>query len=121
METKVKSILTGLVMMAGLSAVSQNNQTKPEGSYKVLGNCGMCEKTIEKAAMKKGVIKADWDKNTKVLVLEFDPKKTSADEILKSVADAGYDNEKYTAPKGAYDKLPDCCKYDRSTKASFEK
>lgn len=113
MKTKVKMILSGIVMMLGLSAVSQNSQTAPKASYKVLGNCGMCEKTIEKAAMKKGVTKADWNKDTKILTLEFDPKKTSAKEILESVAKAGYDNEILLAPDAAYNKLPDCCKYDR--------
>ena len=115
MKTKTKMILSGIVMMLGLSAVSQNNQLQGLGSYKVSGNCGMCEKTIEKAAIKKGVTKADWNKDTKILTLEFDTKKTSADEILKSIANAGYDNEKHLATHAAYNKLPECCKYDRVT------
>lgn len=110
MKTNVKSILAGTALIMGLTASAQ---TSTSITYKVLGNCGMCEKTIEKAALKKGVTKADWDKNTKILSLEFNAKKTSADEILKSVANAGYDNEKYTAPDAAYNKLPECCQYER--------
>ena len=104
-------MLTGLAFALGLSVSAQTGTSA--STYKVLGNCGMCEKTIEKAALKKGVTKADWDKNTKILTLEFDAAKTSADEILKNVAKAGYDNEKYKGSDVAYSKLPECCQYER--------
>lgn len=105
-------MLTGLAFALGLSLSAQTGTSA--STYKVLGNCGMCEKTIEKAALKKGVTKADWDKNTKILTLEFDAAKTSADEILKNVAKAGYDNEKYKGSDVAYSKLPECCQYERA-------
>ena len=94
-----------------------NAQTAPvKAEYKVSGNCGMCEKTIEKAAKMKGVTSADWNVDSKILSVTYNSKKTSADAILKKVAYAGYDNEKYLAPEEAYSKLHECCKYERTGK-----
>ena len=83
-------------------------------SYKVSGNCGMCKKTIEKAAAVKGVKKAEWNADNKELVLKYDKKVTSPETVLRQVAYAGYDNEKYLAPESAYNKLHGCCQYERN-------
>jgi hypothetical protein len=82
-------------------------------TFKVAGNCGMCKATIETAANKKGVSLADWDTDKKQMTLKYDAEKTTASEVLKRVAYAGYDNEQFFAPDEAYAKLPGCCKYDR--------
>lgn len=79
----------------------------------VYGNCGMCEKTIEKSALVAGEAMADWDKNTDMAVITYDSTKTTLDEVLKRIADAGYDNELYRAPDKVYNKLHGCCQYDR--------
>ena len=79
----------------------------------IYGNCGMCEKTIEKSALVEGEAMADWDKNTDMAVITYDTTKTTIDEVLKRIADAGYDNELYRAPDKVYNKLHGCCQYDR--------
>jgi copper chaperone CopZ len=79
----------------------------------IYGNCGMCEKTIEKSAFVEGEAMADWDKATDMAVITYDSTKTTIDKILKRIAAAGYDNELYRAPDKVYDKLPGCCHYDR--------
>jgi len=84
--------------------------TKTE-SIKVSGNCDMCKARIEKAAKVDGVSKAEWDSETKLLALTYDPAKTNTDAIGKKVAAAGHDTEKIKAEAKAYDKLPSCCKY----------
>lgn len=81
----------------------------------VYGNCGMCETTIEKSALKKGVAQADWNKTTKMAVITYDSTKTNLKEVLKRIADAGYDNEMHRAPDAVYDKLHKCCKYERKS------
>lgn len=43
-------------------------------------------------------------------------KKTNQDEILKRIALAGYDSEKFLAPDDVYAKLSDCCQYKRELK-----
>ena len=82
-------------------------------TVKVYGNCGMCEKTIEKAAWEKGVSQADWNKDTKMAVLTFDPAKTSEEALLRKIAAAGYDSDNFMAPNEVYDNLHACCHYDR--------
>ncbi len=80
-------------------------------SFTVEGNCGMCKKTIEKAALDGGAEKAIWNKKTKELKVKFNATKTSEDKIKKQIAEAGYSNETYQANDSAYQKLPDCCQY----------
>lgn len=109
-----KFLLAPMLCMGFNVAIAQSDAVKAE--YKVAGNCGMCEKTIEKAAKVKGVTKADWNVDSKILSLTYNSKKISADAILKKVAYAGYDNEKYLAPEEAYSKLHECCKYERTGK-----
>ena len=62
------------------------------------------------------ISKAVWDKDNKTAVLTFDSTKTNEDAILKSIALAGYDNEKFIAPDNAYNKLDMCCQYERTGK-----
>jgi copper chaperone CopZ len=82
-------------------------------TYKVWGNCGMCQETIEKAVKQKNIAKGKWNQTTKMIVITYDSTKTNADEILKRIAQVGYDNDKYTAPNEAYNKRPQCCQYKR--------
>ena len=48
-----------------------------------------------------------------MLTLTYNKNKIQPEEILRAVAYAGYDNEKYLAPEAAYKQLPGCCRYDR--------
>lgn len=81
-------------------------------TFNVSGNCEMCKERIETAAKSvKGVMSALWDIDTKILHLEYDKKITSSDAVLRAVADAGHDNEKYRADDEVYNKLPECCLY----------
>ncbi len=82
-------------------------------THKVFGNCEMCKKTIEKAVKQNKIASGIWNKDTKILTLTFDSTKTNADEVLKRIAHAGYDNEKYLASNDAYNNLDDCCQYER--------
>lgn len=115
MKSQLKSI-TLLLMAISLNACSQPIKNAAEVTVHIYGNCGMCETTIEDAAYLKKVSKADWDKDTKKAVITFDSTQTTADEVLKRIAYAGYDNENYLAPDAAYTKLPECCQYERPEK-----
>ena len=88
--------------------------TKGENQFFVRGNCVSCKTRIEKAAKTAGAEAADWNAETQTVTLDFNPAKTSADAILKMIADVGHDNEKYTASDSVYKNLPDCCLYDRT-------
>ena len=50
--------------------------------------------------------------------LNYDAQKTNQEEILKRIALAGYDSEKFLAPDDAYNKLAGCCQYKRVLKPS---
>ncbi len=84
-------------------------------NVKIDGNCEMCEATIETAGNKKNISKVDWDKNNKTAIIIFDSLRTNQSAILKRIANAGYDNEKFKAPNNVYEKLHDCCKYERKS------
>ncbi len=83
-------------------------------TFLVLGNCGMCKRTIEKAATQTGATSANWDVEKDLLTVSFDPATTSVDAIQKAVAMSGYDNAGFKAPNDVYNNLHGCCKYDRS-------
>jgi copper chaperone CopZ len=87
---------------------------------KVSGNCGMCEATIEKAGSIKKEAQVEWDKDKQVATITYDPQKTTADQVLKRIALAGYDNEKFLAPEEAYNNLHGCCQYERLGVAAVE-
>jgi copper chaperone CopZ len=80
----------------------------------IYGNCGNCEKTIEKAGNLKKEATVDWNKDTKLATITYNEKKTNRDEILKRIALAGYDSDTYLAPEASYEKLAKCCQYDRT-------
>jgi copper chaperone CopZ len=107
----VKIIIIAILAFVITSTVYSQSATTKTETIKVSGNCEMCKARIEKAAKVDGVSKAEWNKETKMLALTFDPAKTNTDAIGKKVAAAGHDTEKVKAEAKAYDKLPGCCKY----------
>lgn len=89
--------------------------------FKVKGNCNMCKARIESTALKSGVQTATWNAENQTLTMVLDESKVSCVNILKDIAEAGHDNEKFKAPDEAYKKLPPCCEYTRdSDKKSSE-
>lgn len=100
-------------------SVANAQETKTE-TFKVYGNCGMCEKRIEKAAKIDGVSNADWNDETGLITVSFDASKTSLDKVHKAIAEVGHDTDKEKAADEVYKKLPGCCKYDRKAGATKE-
>ena len=103
------------VLLSSINGFAQIKNAKTE-TVKIYGNCGMCKTTIEKAGNEKKVASVDWNKDTKMATLTYDGDKTNQDEILKRIALAGYDSEKFRAPDDVYAKLAGCCQYDRPVK-----
>jgi hypothetical protein len=112
----MKNIKTLLLLIAVFSTLTgceaKINNAKTE-TYKVWGNCGMCQETIENAVKQKNAAKGKWNKDTKMIIITYDSINTNADEILKRIALVGYDNDKFIAPDEAYNKRPECCHYER--------
>lgn len=113
---KIQHFMLGLSLLLAFTSCATPIKNAKTETFKVAGNCEMCKKTIETAANKKGISLAEWDTDKKVMSLTYDSKQTTASDVLKRVAYAGYDNEQFLAPDDAYAKLPGCCQYDRMKK-----
>lgn len=110
MKTKVLSLVA--LFLLGTASVFAASKTE---KFKVYGNCGMCEKTIEKAALSvPGVSTADWNKETKQIAVTLDDTKTDVHKVQMAIAKAGYDTDMHRADDKAYQALPSCCHYDRA-------
>ena len=107
--------LTVMLCIASTSLTSCEAQVKnaKTETVKIYGNCGMCETTIETAGSVKKVVKVDWDKDAKMATITYDSTKTNQDEILKRIALAGYDSDKFLTPNDVYNKQHGCCQYER--------
>ncbi|MEQ8624435.1 MAG: heavy-metal-associated domain-containing protein [Vicingaceae bacterium] len=115
------------LLMAGNQAISASNLNSMNDmeivsdstteSFKVYGNCGMCKRTIE-ASLKdqEGVYSADWDKDTKIMLVKYDQSLISLEDIKKKIAAVGYDTEENKASEESYKGLPNCCQYERPEK-----
>ncbi len=114
MKTRILSAITILVL--GLSTVMGQNEKKE--SFEVAGNCGMCKTRIEKAAKSvDGVSAANWDKETKMIEVTFDPK-VDIHQVHMAIANAGHDTRLHKASDEVYDDLPGCCHYERMSTES---
>lgn len=115
MKSISKILMVITVLLSAVNSFAQIKNAKTE-TVKIYGNCGMCKTTIEKAGNVKNVATIEWNKDTKMATINYDDKKTNQDEILKRIALAGYDSEKFLAPDDVYAKLPGCCQYNRELK-----
>jgi hypothetical protein len=110
MKGKIR-MLTICLFLLGYIPVSAQQESSDK--IKVWGNCGMCKKTIEKAALQAGAASANWNKDTKMLTVSYLSKNSSKEKIQKSIAATGYDTQDFTASGEAYRNLPECCQYER--------
>jgi copper chaperone CopZ len=115
MKSLEKTMMAILLLLSVVVSNAQIKNAKKE-SVKIYGNCVMCETTIEKAGSLKNIANVDWNADTKMALLTYDSKITNQDEILKRIALAGYDSDKFLAPDAVYSKLTGCCQYNRELK-----
>ena len=93
-------------------------QEKPKNNVKtkftVLGNCDLCQKRIEKAALSvKGIKLANWEITSNEITIIYDQRKVNIESIHKSISAIGHDTEKVVSPLAVYNALPLCCQYIR--------
>ena len=83
-------------------------------NFRVSGNCGMCKDRIE-GSLKgvEGIVSGNWDIDSKMMHVQYDPGKISEMEIHKRIAAVGHDTEKVKADIEVYDELPGCCQYPK--------
>lgn len=114
--SKIAAVTILLFSFSSCNAQIKNARTE---SVKIYGNCEMCEKNIEAAGNVKKIATVDWNKDTKMATITYDITKTNQDEILKRIALAGYDSDKFLAPDDVYSKLAGCCQYERVNKTAI--
>ena len=108
MKEKRPMLLAAFMVIASFVFAQSKTDT-----VMVYGNCGMCKNRIQKALKIEGISSADWNSDTKLLVVTYDSQKTSNDEIQKKIIAVGHDTEKYAAEANLYKRLPGCCLYER--------
>ena len=113
-STVKRSFFFILFILFSFSGFAQSNDIRTD-SFLVAGNCGMCKKRIEDAAYIKGVKRADWSADTKMLTVVYRPSKTDTTVIQQNLAKAGHEAGLVKANEDAYNSLPGCCHYRTET------
>ena len=110
----MKKILILFIASQTFLLAQEKQKKNTKTNFIVYGNCEMCEKRIEKAALSvKGVKLADWDIPSNQINLIYNPKKAELKKIHKQVAAKGHDTSEIISKKIDYDALPVCCQYIR--------
>lgn len=112
----INKLLIAITLLLSVGFANAQNKNNVTETVKINGNCSMCKKTIETAAAKNETAKVNWNPESKTATVNYNSEKTNLLQILKSVAEAGYDNEKFSAPDNVYEQLHGCCQYDREEK-----
>lgn len=94
-----------------LKAQNKKGDKIQKSEFVVLGNCGMCKKRIENAALIKGVKMVDWDKVNKKMVVVFRTDKTDLSTIQKAISEIGHAADTISENRVSYNNLPGCCQY----------
>jgi len=117
----IKVLFTAAILLVTVSfANAQSDKTQrtigiKTETIKVSGTCDMDKRRIETAAYSaEGIKSAEWNEYTQVLTLKYSVfKKDAGNRAQKKIASVGNDTEKYKADDSVYNKLPDCCHYQR--------
>ncbi|KFF14057.1 TonB-dependent receptor [Chryseobacterium soli] len=117
MKLYISKLVLGVFLLFTSFTFAQNIS---KNQFRVKGNCEMCKERIETTAKKAGATSARYSIDLQTLTLETEPS-VSPDEILKKVAEAGHDNEKFKTSDATYESLPGCCHYERDAQQSETK
>ena len=104
-----------MLLIVSFSANAQEKKNKnAKHDIEVNGNCEMCKKRIEKAAFSvSGVKTAEWHSDDQTLHLTLNEQKGSISEVKKAVAQVGHDTDEVKATDEQFQKLHECCMYER--------
>ena len=119
----MKSIsLIGMVSLVLLTNITIHAQIKnaKTATVKVFGNTRAAKTTIEGEGKSGKTARVEWDRETSMATITYNASKTNEDEILKRIALAGFDNEKFLAPDDVYAQLPKADQYTRTLKPKSE-
>lgn len=107
-----KYLIALLLSMISFSAIAGKKHSKTE-IFKVFGTCGECKERIEGALKLKGIYKAEWEMDSKMLTVRFDSTKFTKPAIQKILANVGHESNGFLTEAITYESLPGCCHYER--------
>lgn len=110
---KTINIISALFVL--LSFQNAFSGTLDGGKEKVViqtsATCESCQSRIENALNDlKGVKSCSLNLDDKKVTVVYNPKKTTVEQIKKTISDTGYDADEVNANQNVYNKLPGCCK-----------
>ena len=109
-------ILIMLMSFLGFSSNAQEAKKNKNAKYsfEVNGNCEMCQKRIQKAALGiSGVKSVAWNIETHQLDLILNEEKSQVLDVKKAIAKVGHDSDEIKATEEEYKNLHGCCVYER--------
>lgn len=112
----MKNLILIIIAFVGISTKAQEitNLKNAKYNFEVNGNCDMCKKRIQKAALSvAGVKSAVWNIETHQLDLIINEEKSSVLNVQKAIANVGHDNDGALTTDELYNKLHNCCAYER--------
>lgn len=109
-----------LIQLTGFAQSEKSVKTETV-EFKVYGNCGMCKSRIEKALKVDGIESRNWDTDSKLVKVVFNPDIISIDKLHQLVADVGHDTDLVKASDDTYNILHSCCKYERAETKTDDK
>src|SRR6187200_126619 len=89
-------LLVCMLAFSAISIISKAQSPQKEDSltsFRVAGVCEQCKHRIEKALKIKGIKKAEWDVETKMLSVVYNPSKISIEKVHSRLAGVGHDTE----------------------------
>ncbi len=112
----MKNVVLGMLLLIVTFSTQAQEKKNKNAKYtiEVNGNCEQCQRRIQKAAYSvTGVKSAIWNAETHQLSLILNEEKSSLLDVKNAIAKAGHDADDEKATKEAYEKLPNCCLYER--------
>lgn len=108
----MKNILITLcLILVILGAASAQEKKTEKAEILTSAICEMCKETIEyELTFTKGIKFVELDVDSKIVTVEFNPKKISVDDIRNSISGVGYNADSVKRDPKAYANLPFCCR-----------
>lgn len=101
-----------VAVLMGNTVLAQEKKTE-KAEIHTSAICEMCKETIEyELTFTKGIKFVELDDDSKVITVEYNPKKITVEEIRKSISGVGYDADSVKRDPEAYGNLPFCCRVE---------
>ena len=105
----MRNLLMLLMLLPAFAVHAQSNKLDSVAIH-TSAVCDMCVETIESEMIyEKGVKKVHVDLDSKMISVQFDPRKTDPDALRKAVTKLGYYADDMPGDAKAKAALPECC------------